>query len=79
MQPEKKFKAGAVTATVWQNQNDKGTYASVRLAKTYKDRDNKWKESTTFQLNDLPKAMLVLEEAYRYLNFKEEAIPLSKV
>ncbi len=78
VQPETKFKAGSVTATVWQNKGEKGTYATVKLSRSYMDRDSSWKETNSFREGDIPKAELVLQEAYRYLQLKgkKEANPV---
>ena len=70
MKPETKFKAGGITATVWQNISEKGTYATVKLARSYMDKDKAWKETNSFRETDIPKAALVLQEAYKYLQLK---------
>jgi hypothetical protein len=70
-QPEMKFRAGAVTATVWQNKGVKdGTetsYSTVSLERSYKDKSDAWKSTSTLRIADLPKAALVLNKAYEYL------------
>jgi hypothetical protein len=71
--PEKKFRAGAVTATIWRNVSEKGSYGTVQLERSYMDKDNNWKSTGSFRLNDLPKASLVLQKAYEYLAIKSEA------
>ncbi len=71
--PEKKFKAGAVTATIWRNETAKGAYASVQLDRHYKDGEV-WKSTGSLRLNDLPKATLVLNKAFEYLISKEGTI-----
>jgi hypothetical protein len=75
--PEKKFVAGAISATVWNNEKSIGTntveMTSVSLARNYKDKDGKWKSVSSLRLNDLPKAKLVLDKAYEYLTMKETA------
>ena len=69
--PEKKFRAGAVTATVWRNSSDKGSYGTVQLERNYMDKDNKWKSAGSLRVNDIPKAELVLHKAYEYLAANE--------
>ncbi|MBI2133331.1 hypothetical protein HYU11_01475 [Candidatus Woesearchaeota archaeon] len=82
--PEKKFKAGAVIATIWRNETSKGSYASVQLERRYKDGET-WKSTGSLRLNDLPKAALVLNKAYEYLltneNFqeKEDSIAIEEI
>ena len=74
--PEKKFKAGAVSATVWQNQAASKTpgevvaYRTISLQRVYKDKDGSWKSTNSLRLHDLPKAALVLDKAYEYLVLK---------
>jgi hypothetical protein len=70
-QPDAKFRAGGVTATVWQNRGEKGTYATVKLSRSYMDKDNSWKETNSFRESDIPKAALVLNEAYKYLQLNK--------
>ena len=72
--PEKKFRAGALCATVWKNvaQNERGTveYRTVSFERSYKDRNGAWKSTNSLRINDLPKANLVLQKAYEYLALK---------
>ena len=70
--PEKKFKAGAVQATVWLNkgQNKNGEevgYRSISLDRNYMDKDGKWQNTSSLRVNDLPKDSIVLQKAYEYL------------
>ena len=74
--PEKKISAGGVVATIWRNQS-KGKdgrpveFRTVTVEKRYKD-GNDWKSTSSFGLNDLPKAALVAQEAYKHLVLKEK-------
>jgi len=72
MQPEKKFKAGAVAATVWINKTEKGSFPSIQLSRSYLDKENNWKDTNSYKMNDIPKALLVLGEAYKYVAMKEK-------
>ena len=70
--PEKKFKAGAVSATVWANEmrdkQGKGFLVyTVAFDRAYMDRDGKWKSTSSLRVNDIPKLQLVAQEAYEYL------------
>ncbi|MFT4343813.1 MAG: hypothetical protein ACMXYE_03630 [Candidatus Woesearchaeota archaeon] len=73
--PEMKFRAGAVSATVWQNvlQNEKGTaaYNSVSLERVYKDKEGNWQTTHSFRMNDLPKLALVAQKAYEFVVCKQ--------
>ena len=80
-QPEKKFSTGAISATVWKNANTNKEgkvfeSKTVSLQRRYTDKTGKWQSTNSLRINDLPKAALVLEEAYKYcvLNDKSEPI-----
>lgn len=75
--PEKKFSTGALVATVWENQGksregDNVSYKTVSLQRRYKDDKGEWQSTSSFRLNDIPKASLVLQKAYEYLVLKEQ-------
>jgi hypothetical protein len=75
--PEKKFRAGAVSATIWKNkaENKEGSeveYKTISIERNYTDKEGNWQSTNSFRINDLPKAKVVLEKAYEYLVLKEE-------
>ena len=70
--PEVKFRAGAISATVWKNTGVKQTgeaseYRSVSFQRSYKDKSGAWKTTNSLRMNDLPRAEVVLHKAYEYL------------
>ena len=66
--PEKKFRAGAVTATIWKNQTeDNKEYSTVSFERSYKDKNDEWKTTNSLRVNDLPKAAMVISKAYEFL------------
>jgi len=74
--PAKNFKAGAVRATVWSNPttNDDGTegsYNTVALERSYKDKNGAWQTTNSLRVNDVPKALLVLNKAYEFIALNE--------
>jgi len=76
--PAKKFRAGAVSATVWNNAkkdeegNEKGMYSTISIERSYKDKDDKWQSTNSLRLNDLPRAALVLNKAYEFLTMEKQ-------
>ena len=78
--PEKKFRIGGVTATIWKNINmvgDKGKEIereshSVTLERSYKDKKDEWQKTNSYNQNDIPKAITVLRKAYEYVNLLED-------
>jgi len=77
--PEKKFRAGGISATIWQNQGQNKTgeptvYNTISIDRRYMDKkDNEWKSTTSFRINDLPKVALVMTKAYEFLTLKEDS------
>ena len=69
--PVKKFKAGAISATVWKNKNQVNgkdiEFQTVTIIRNYKDKKGEWKSTSSMGLNDLPKVELVARKAYEYL------------
>jgi len=75
--PEKKFRAGAISVTVWKNSNTSKSgepieYKTVTLERRYKDRNGEWQSTNSFMVNDIPKAIVAFCSAYEYLVMKRE-------
>ena len=72
--PEQKFSAGAVSASVWANENTVDGKViknqSVTFQKRYKDADGQWKSSSSLMDRDLPNAMVVLAKAYEFMKLR---------
>ena len=39
----------------------------MTLDRRYKDKNEEWRSSSSFQANDIPKAVLVLTQAYAHM------------
>jgi len=65
--PLKKFRAGAISATIWIEDNLK----TINLERSYTDKDGAWKFTNELRIGDLPKAQLVLSKAYEFLVYRE--------
>lgn len=75
--PEKKFRAGGISATVWVNKvqqanGTEGEYKTVSLERSYTDKEGKWQSTQTLRVNDVPKAAAALQKAYEYLVLQEQ-------
>ena len=75
--PEKKFRAGAISATVWLNKGHKATgeeteYRTISIERSYTDKEGNWQSTNSFRVNDLPKVALLAQKAYEYQVFKEQ-------
>lgn len=75
--PEKKFRAGTISATVWSNKiqtrtGEDGEYHTISLERNYTDKEGKWHTTNSMRVNDLPRAMIVLQKAYEYSVLQEQ-------
>jgi hypothetical protein len=74
--PEKIFQHGAVKAAIFANDREKDgrffTVKSVSFQKLYRDRDGVLKTTSSLDVDDLPKAVVVLQKAYDYLTARQE-------
>jgi len=71
-QPEKRFRCGVCEVSIFENSITKkdGSKAKTKKAvfqKRYKNADGEWKSTSSLDANDIPKARLALDEAYKYL------------
>ena len=74
-QPEKKFTVGACSAAVFANEvkttNGTTVMKNVVLQRTYRDNNGDFQHTTSFRVNDVPRAVLALNKAYDYLTSEE--------
>lgn len=75
--PLRKFRAGALSATIWENIGQKEgqpvVYNTVSFERSFKDKEGNWQKTNSLRTSDLPKAAMVLHKAYEYLICKEIA------
>ena len=75
-QPEKKFRAGAISAAIWENQTmrdgQQTSFNTISFERAYKDKQGQWQNTHSLRVSDIPKAVLVLNKAYEYLILKNK-------
>ena len=82
-QPEKVFRIGLVSASVFRNEvsasegDEKRSVRAVALQRRYKDGEE-WRTSTSFGLADLPNAVRVLELALQHVESQEAEVQLPR-
>ena len=72
--PTMQFQYGAIMASVWSKDNDHPSWQksySISVSKVYKDGDD-WKRTSSFFVQDLPKVVLAVQDAYKALTVKKE-------
>ena len=51
--PVAKIRDGLITASIWEQQSEKGAFYSVTFERRYKDADGNWKSSHSYDSRDL--------------------------
>lgn len=81
--PEITFKAGAVRASIFVNTIERGGQVipirKVVIEVRYRDKSGEWKGTNSLSLNEVPKAITALQQAYEYLLEKGSSIPHDEV
>ena len=66
--PIAKFRAGQVSAALWENEIQTGgrtaTILKATIQRRYRDTDGNWKSSTSFSRNEIPLALHCLRKAF---------------
>lgn len=69
--PIKKFTSGSVAASVWKNrrvvEGEEVDICSVTINKSYKDKSDVWKTTSSLNVNEVPQAITVLQQADDFL------------
>jgi len=72
--PVKKIQCGSIQASVWSNSTEYNNTLvekfTVKIQKGYK-KDNEWKNTQVFTIEDLPKVSIVAIEVYKYIRLKQ--------
>ena len=70
-QPEITFRHGPCSAAIFLNEYERGDETfkvrSVAFQKRYRDKNGDWQATSSLQVNDIPKAILVLQKSFEYL------------
>ncbi len=67
--PVMRFRSGAISATVWERLGKDGqSYPSVKLTRSHRDKQTQeWRESSDFNVNDLPVVAILARKAFEAL------------
>lgn len=64
---------GALKATIWENQGEKGVYFSTVLARTYEDSDGRLRDTHSFNGTELLRIAELARRAYEHVTeFRSE-------
>ena len=70
--PIAKYKAGQVSAAIWENDvmtrsGQKVTMQKATVERRYKDKDGQWKSSNSFSRNEIPFVIYCLQKAMEHI------------
>ena len=69
--PVAKFKAGQISAAIWENDiTVKGrqvTMLKATIQRRYKDKDGQWKSGGNFGRNEIPLAIYCLQKSFEHM------------
>lgn len=65
-QPVHRIRHGAVSASIWRQETEKGVAFNVTFQRSYKDGDT-WKNSTSFSRNSLLVVSLIAARAFEWI------------
>lgn len=71
--PFRKLAAGNIQVAIWQNEGKNSEFYTVTISRRFKDKNDEWQNSNSFRLNDIPKVIAALQEAYKSMILKEQA------
>ena len=65
--PEKRFSARPIAVTVWRKEKGNGATREISISRRFKDKNGCWVATGILRLNDIPKAVMLLQDAYRFI------------
>jgi hypothetical protein len=69
--PVAKFRAGPVSAAIWENEitvnGKKGVMLKASVERRFKDKDGQWKSSNSFSRNEIPLAVYCLQKSFEHI------------
>ncbi len=67
--PVMRFRSGSISATVWENERKDGSqFPTVKITKSVRDKQSQeWRETETFDVNDLPVVAILARKAFEAL------------
>ncbi len=61
------IREGAIHGSIWMNESPKGNFYNMTVVRTYKDEQNRWKDSISFGFFDMYSLLLVALRSYEWM------------
>ena len=71
-QPIEKFKFGTCEVALWEQESENGNFLTASVSRSYKDKDDKWQNTSSFRINDLPTLRLAIDKAFEHAKSRKE-------
>ena len=65
--PEKQFVARPIFVTIWRKDAGDRITREISVSRRFKDRSGCWAATGNLRINDIPKVVMLLQDAYRYI------------
>ncbi len=65
--PVHEIRLGRITAAIWRNETEKGTFHNVTISRLYKPEGDDWKRTDNFGRDDLPLVGKVADQAHTWI------------
>lgn len=65
--PVKTYRIGHLSATIWKNAASGNDFYSTEIARNYKNEEDEWKSSSSFNHSDLLNVAELAKRAERYI------------
>lgn len=74
--PEQKFRDKELIVDVWNNTGTRAdgttfSFNTLSIQRSYKDKNEDWKNTNSLRPNDIPRIITLLQEAQTYLETKK--------
>lgn len=65
--PEKMFRYGALGLSIWRKESADGPWYSVKISRSYKDKDGTWQYADSFGVRDLLLMAKLFDQAHTWI------------
>lgn len=71
--PAHKLRINNISAIIWRNSSDNGSWYSVQIKRSYKNNDDEWRDTDALGQDDLLTAAKLLDQAHTWIGHQLEA------
>jgi hypothetical protein len=65
--PRKRIRVGGVTATIWEQESEKGVFFNVTIERRYRDANGNWMSSRSFGTGELLEVVKAADLAHSFI------------